>query len=501
MTNEQLTAYLQDESYLYSVGYEELKTLVMQYPYSANLRILLLKKSYLDQNKDYERNLQMSATYTTNRKHLYKTIKKLKSFKLAPQNVILGEDYLELTELSNIERLLAEKQVTEAVQNTTNFEPLSSDWQLEIDDISSNEKEEKEEIFDLSNLSQNHDSQSNKNDEEDEEIEAFIHNLTTEHKESVDISDNSLTVHEVLKGHTEIELELEKNQIDFDDYVGEQTETSTPPDFEDDKSTISRSALNYYNDSDDIIDDDDIIVDEELRMMAEGKNYPPLNLVEELPIIQNSFSAKEEKESIDTVKKTNIKLEIVNQTNAPIVEKTVEKIVEKMALDAKPSFTEWLSQFRMTQSQTQNTVAKTIEKKNQPTEPQIVKPLPTPEHIRKASRQNMVELFEAKSEVPDNLFGLADETPRVHFDDEEDDDDDDVFSDDETTLKQKKLRPMHQLAAKSLIQDNEIVSETLAHLLVLQGNNEKAIDMYRKLILRFPEKSSYFAAKIEKISL
>ena len=77
MTNEQFTAYLQDESYLYSVGYEELKSLVMSYPYSANLRILLLKKSYLDQNKDYERNLQMSATFTTNRKHLYKTIKKL----------------------------------------------------------------------------------------------------------------------------------------------------------------------------------------------------------------------------------------------------------------------------------------------------------------------------------------------------------------------------------------------------------------------------------------
>ena len=507
MTNEQLTAYLQDESYLYSVGYEELKTLVMQYPYSANLRILLLKKSYLDQNKDYERNLQMSASYTTNRKHLYKTIKKLKSFKLAPQNVILGEDFLELTELSNIERLLAEKQVTEAVQNATNFESLSSDWQLEIEDIAFSEDEKVEGGFDLSNLEQSIDNQSKEklDEEEDEEIEAFIHNLTAEHKEPVDISDDSLVVHDVSKESIEnkIEDKIEKNQIDFDDYVGEQTETADPPDFEEDKSTVSRSALNYYNDSDDIIDDDDIIVDEELRMMAEEKNnYPPLNLVEKLPIIQNSFSAKEEKESIDTVKKTNIKLEIVNQTNAPIVEKTVEKIVEKTALDAKPSFTEWLSQFRMTQAQTQNIVAKTIEKKIQVPEPQPVKPLVASEPIRKASRQNMVELFEAQNEVPDNLFGLADETPRVHFDDEEDDDDDDdVFSDDETTLKKKKLRPMHQLAAKSLIQDNEIVSETLAHLLTLQGNNEKAIDMYRKLILRFPEKSSYFAAKIEKISL
>ena len=54
MSNEQLTAYLKDESYLYSLSYEELKTLVVEYPYAANLRILLLKKSYIDKNKDYD---------------------------------------------------------------------------------------------------------------------------------------------------------------------------------------------------------------------------------------------------------------------------------------------------------------------------------------------------------------------------------------------------------------------------------------------------------------
>lgn len=437
MTNEQLTAYLQDESYLYSVGYEELKTLVMQYPYSANLRILLLKKSYLDQNKDYERNVQMSATYTTNRKHLYKTIKKLKSFKLTPQNVILGEDYLELTELSNIERLLAEKQVAEAVQNATNYESLSSDWQLEIDDIAFNENEEVEEAFDLSNLSQNFDNQPKTITREDDDIDALINNL------------------------------------------------------------VSEPTSNYYNGADDIQDDDDFIVDEELRMMAEEeKEYPPLNLVEELSVIQNNFSIAAEKESTEDVKKTNIELEIINQTKAPIVETTT-----KTASETKPTFTEWLSQFRMTQSQTSNIAAKTIEKSNQIIEPQIVKPLPPTEPTRKTSRQSMLELFEVQNDVPDNIFGLADEKPRVHFDDDDDDDDDEVFSDDETTFhKKKKLRPMHQLAAKSLIKDDELVSETLADLLVWQGNGAKAIEMYRKLILRFPEKSSYFAAKIEKIN-
>ncbi|NJN34877.1 MAG: hypothetical protein HC817_12115 [Saprospiraceae bacterium] len=90
MNNEQLVTYLQDESYLYTLTYEELKTLVLQYPYAANLRILLMKKSFIDQNKDYERNLQMAATYTVSRRHLYLLTQKLKQLQTQPQKCYFG---------------------------------------------------------------------------------------------------------------------------------------------------------------------------------------------------------------------------------------------------------------------------------------------------------------------------------------------------------------------------------------------------------------------------
>jgi len=55
-------------------------------------------------------------------------------------------------------------------------------------------------------------------------------------------------------------------------------------------------------------------------------------------------------------------------------------------------------------------------------------------------------------------------------------------------------------AAKASLEDNDsVVTETLARIYAAQGNINKAISTYNKLSLLHPEKSSYFAALIEKL--
>ncbi|MFT6323275.1 MAG: hypothetical protein ACJAWO_000827 [Halieaceae bacterium] len=55
------------------------------------------------------------------------------------------------------------------------------------------------------------------------------------------------------------------------------------------------------------------------------------------------------------------------------------------------------------------------------------------------------------------------------------------------------------LARLSIVDDEDFVTETLADIYLTQGNLPKALSAYNKLLLKYPKKKTYFAARIDKI--
>ncbi len=74
-------------------------------------------------------------------------------------------------------------------------------------------------------------------------------------------------------------------------------------------------------------------------------------------------------------------------------------------------------------------------------------------------------------------------------------------SSEHTPVKTKNKDQVKSIAEQSLLWDDEIITETLAEILASQGHNSRAIEMYRKLMVKFPEKNTTFAAKIKNLEL
>lgn len=78
----------------------------------------------------------------------------------------------------------------------------------------------------------------------------------------------------------------------------------------------------------------------------------------------------------------------------------------------------------------------------------------------------------------------------------------DTFIEDEPSISKPKKETFFspaESAKESLLENDSIVTETLARVYLEQGHYEKAIASYEKLSLKFPQKNTFFANQIKII--
>ncbi|WP_367390216.1 hypothetical protein [Lewinella sp. LCG006] len=106
MNAENFMEYLAQPAKLYQLPYQEIKNLVEEYPYSANLRQLLLLKSRIEKDPKFEQYLHNLAAHTFDREHLYTFI-----HEKLPQLLELDTEPEERLELKDLTQLVSPEKV------------------------------------------------------------------------------------------------------------------------------------------------------------------------------------------------------------------------------------------------------------------------------------------------------------------------------------------------------------------------------------------------------
>ena len=108
MNSENFPEFLADPSGLYKVSYQELQSLVLEYPYAANLWKLLLCKAYFEDKSDFPKILESLAIRVQDRRRLKAFMAVLNDLKLEYNLAIETRQILDLEKLKEkaIERAM-----------------------------------------------------------------------------------------------------------------------------------------------------------------------------------------------------------------------------------------------------------------------------------------------------------------------------------------------------------------------------------------------------------
>ncbi|MEM8583660.1 MAG: hypothetical protein AAGF87_05295 [Bacteroidota bacterium] len=121
MNRQTFQEYLQEPSKLYQLSLTELQGLVLDYPYSANLRLLLLIKTRLENHPSAEQIVSQVAARTFDRGHLYDLLRRLDN------EAELDGDTLELLELDETkEPIILEQPISDKAASTSSTSEVST---------------------------------------------------------------------------------------------------------------------------------------------------------------------------------------------------------------------------------------------------------------------------------------------------------------------------------------------------------------------------------------
>ncbi len=532
MTKQELFSILNNPENLLEINIKSIKDLAGKYPYCSVFQMLLVKKMQVEQDADFQKQLNLTATISPDRKSLFNYLKSpLKNY--PPKENTLLQVEADMTEPN-------EKIEAESVHSTI------AEEEIEIETTNENPVIDKQDNSDGSN-----DSDTTKYDtllENSVAAGAVIASSTalttdiTAKEESTETLENQEIVEEseALKTDTldsveesEIIQETEKLILETEALVEEGQDNQILKD-----TKVEEEIVNNFDDQavkEDAVEKSiaDGVVDQEEQLIEAQAIAVELELPEDGSTEDELLEAIEI-DSIDVASENRVKEEIQeivfeegqaeyssesDEKDSPGLEiehsvldltasmkdiktdstETIGSIHEIMFLseieipyeesdtaikdeeeEDSLSFSDWLNNGKPVQAP-QST-------DNEEETPPMIKVRKRKKKMKKndaKSKKTKEKKSKKKLEVKDKAKVSKKNKKKAKHKKKE--------------KKKKRNNKIKVIAKISVSKNEDIVAENLAKILVAQGKIKEAKSMYKKLILKFPEKSTLFAQKLKDI--
>jgi hypothetical protein len=226
-----------------------------------------------------------------------------------------------------------------------------------------------------------------------------------------------------------------------------------------------------------------LVTDELPNVMSKEDIQEELNILKATDVAHEQNEAIVQPQEVVKLEPALLEEEIAKQVVAAIVDKEIinpikvsDQDVENEAIEQiKPaSFCDWLSFMKKNNGQNYHDIEKKV-------------------NVAKEQKQgNQVKETEQKPITPD--LSQRKQKNRALIDQ--------IIDNNPGLIKIKEEQKFYvpdTKAKESLLENEHLVTETLAKIYALQGNTGKAIRAYEILSLKFPQKSVYFAGLIQKL--
>jgi len=468
MKQEEILNCILHPDRLKEIPFERLKQALTDYPYSQNLHFLLAQKSMQEQHPDFERHLKTAATYMNNRSFLRK---QLQQSDRPSQPMVEPEPEEEpaqgnssLTEVP--EDLMAnlpdeDLPTVEFIPDT----PIDEDVPNHVADIitdtpPADQPPPNETSIRLENL-QDIDPvppivskiTQSANQSDDPEIPPVEKKIIIKHEP---IADQPRITHEriIIKAEPEEPIASGSNIPDLSEPQAAEV-SDLDLELEDEIQEIETPTI-FVEEPEIIEFPNQFDFDDEMDDLLSK----PL-----IEVIPEKFSKEDKEVELEEDNETEISDLLLEDFNEILLPEDLDPATDE-ELTVQPKLGKWMKKYQSSGKQKKGKGKKRSKKKNK----EEAKASKTKKKAKKTSKK--------KESDPKNSKKKKKKA---------------------SNKKISKKKAIRKFANRSIVEDGETISMTLADLYAKQGKIEKAIVAYERLSLIIPEKKAFFASLIKKL--